>query len=289
MNLTQEQLAEMSDETIYQLCRKFGEQALYWRRRFTGLLPEVYRRRLYKRKNMSSIFEFAKKLAGMSEEQVRRTLNIDVKFEDKPILRSLLVNGEVSVNKLAKIASIATVENQAEIATQVQLLSTRALETLVRDEKFAKITANSLYEPISDQESVHVNTKEPQLDNDVKHQLAELQEKGININELIRDMLQKRTEDIKKTKDEIARNIQPAKSNYIPVKIKKIIAQEYGTKCSIDSCFKPSINIHHTQQKSISKNNNPHYLAPLCEVHHEIAHTVDLQYHEIKSRKINQL
>ena len=50
-------------------------------RKFLGLLPEVARRRLYEQ------YGFSSELAGVSEEQVRRTLNLDLRFLDKPILR----------------------------------------------------------------------------------------------------------------------------------------------------------------------------------------------------------
>lgn len=82
-------------------------QTRIWRQKFLGLLPEVYKRRLYEKKGFGSIFEFAKKLAGVSEEQVRLVLNLEKRFEDKPILKALLVEGTVSVNKLARIVSIA--------------------------------------------------------------------------------------------------------------------------------------------------------------------------------------
>ena len=140
-SLAQEQLAEISDEQLFQMCRRYGSQALFWRQKFIGLLPEVNRRRLYEKKGCSSIFEFAKKLAGLSEEQVRTTLNIEKRFEDKPVLRGLLVTGEVSISKLARIASVATGENQEFWAAQVKLLPKNALETLVRDEKFARAGA----------------------------------------------------------------------------------------------------------------------------------------------------
>jgi hypothetical protein len=67
----------------------------------------------------------------------RRVLNLEKKFEEMPALRTMLVNGEVSANKLAKIASIATVENQDLLADQVKILPCRALETLVKDERLA--------------------------------------------------------------------------------------------------------------------------------------------------------
>jgi hypothetical protein len=60
----------VSDEKLYALCKKYGENALYYRRKFIGLLPEVYKRKLYEKKKCGSIFEFAAKLCGVSEEHV---------------------------------------------------------------------------------------------------------------------------------------------------------------------------------------------------------------------------
>ena len=57
----------ISDQQLYELCQKYGERARTWRQKFAGLLPEVYRRRLYEKKGFGSIFEFAAKLAGMSQ------------------------------------------------------------------------------------------------------------------------------------------------------------------------------------------------------------------------------
>ena len=100
-----------TDQELYKLCCKYGAAALEARRKFAGLLPEILRRRLYEKKGFGSIYEFAAKLAGMSREQVQRVLQLERKFEDKPVLKELLVNGEESVNKLARVASIATPEN----------------------------------------------------------------------------------------------------------------------------------------------------------------------------------
>ena len=125
----------VSDENLYQLCQRYGENARFWRQKFIGLLPEVFKRKLYEKKGFSSIFEFSKKLAGLSEEQVRLVLNLEKRFEETPILKSLLVEGKVSMNKLARIVSIAKPENEMFLATQVQVLSKSAVETLVRDEK----------------------------------------------------------------------------------------------------------------------------------------------------------
>jgi len=85
-----------------------------------GLLPEVSKRRLWEKKGFGSIFEFAAKLAGLSQEQVRLALNLERRFSGLPVLKGLLVEGEVSLNKLARVVSIATVENEGELAEKVR-------------------------------------------------------------------------------------------------------------------------------------------------------------------------
>jgi hypothetical protein len=52
---------------------------------------------------------------------------------DFPLLKNALVNGEVSVNKLARIASIVTKENERDLFEKVMILSQPALEIFVRD------------------------------------------------------------------------------------------------------------------------------------------------------------
>lgn len=164
----------LSDEKLFALCKQFGAQALESRRKFLGLLPEVNRREFDEkrmgrswlgRRGFTSIFEFAAKLAGVSEEQVRRVLNLERKFEDKPALHQMLVTGEVSVNKLVKVASISTLANQEELAEKVKLLPARALETLARDEKRSagagedRQQMNGVLELSSQCQSVHVRHK----------------------------------------------------------------------------------------------------------------------------------
>ena len=149
--------SKISDQQLFSLCQKYGEQARRWKQKFAGLLPEVFRRRLFERKGFGSIFEFAAKLAGMSPDQVRLVLNLEKKFEDKPVLKKMLIEGEVSINKLARVTSIATAQNEEFLAAQVKLLPKSALETLVRDER--------KYENSKSAESEHLNALfKPQFD-----------------------------------------------------------------------------------------------------------------------------
>src|SRR3989338_4716911 len=130
-----EKVQNYSDGKLLKLCSVYGRRSLKWRYKFIGLLPEVYLRKLYEKKGFSSIFEFAAKMAGVSEKQVRRILNFDERCEKEGLvrMRALLVNGEVSVNKLARVLSIATSENEAELVEKSKILPKGALETLVRD------------------------------------------------------------------------------------------------------------------------------------------------------------
>ncbi|MFA6918181.1 MAG: hypothetical protein WC285_05135 [Candidatus Gracilibacteria bacterium] len=299
----------LSDEKLYQLCQTYGERARFWRQKFTGLLPEVFKRHLYEKKGFSSIFEFAKKLAGLSEEQVRLVLNLEKRFEETPVLKSLLIEGKVSINKLARIVSIAKPENEMFLATQVQILSKSAVETLVRDEKFwaksgdqkdgqnsEKNTTvdfgdgrqNGLQKSFS--EARNLPGQELHLSSEVQQKLLELQQKGIDINNLLLEFLQKREQEIAERKEEISQQIlkreeEKLPTSHIPVAAKKILHEEFGKKCSVKNCQKEATQIHHLQRFFASQSHDPRYLAPLCKEHHELAHSADVAYHEIKLRK----
>ena len=173
----------MNDKELLEKAIYFGKSAIEWKRKFTGLLPEIYKRKLYEKKNCSSIFEFAAKFGGLSNDQVRLALKLEEKFESMPRLHEQLVTGEVSINKLARVVSIATPANEQELLNMVSNLSNRAVETLVRDEKFTDL---------------HVQTLT--LNEEVRARLVELQSKGIDINELISSALNKREEEITEEK-----------------------------------------------------------------------------------------
>ena len=275
----------MTDQELYEKARLYGRNALLWRQKFIGLLPEVQRRRLYEKKGFGSVFEFALKLAGLSEQQVRTALNLGVRFSDKPTLKALLENGEVSVNKLVRIQSIATPQNEADLAQAVQLLPRKALETFVRDErKVAVQNEDGLGEPLFEPKSLHVQSalrvQALHLNDEVTEKLLELQEKGIDVNEVLLEFLDRREQEISEEKESISESLAPAKSRHIPARIKRIVRKEYGTQCSIRTCTRPAEQLHHTQTFALSHRHDPYYLAPLCKEHHVIAHAINLKVRE---------
>ena len=134
--------ATLTDLQLYTLSKKYGKQARLWRQKFIGLIPEINRRGIYKDKGFHSIFEFAAKLGGVSHEHVKRVISIEKKFEENNLrrLNSILTQGEISVNKLARIASVANQENEEEMLDAIKTLSQSAIETYVRDEKYCQRT-----------------------------------------------------------------------------------------------------------------------------------------------------
>ena len=281
-----------SDDLLLSLCVKFGARALKWRRRFTGLLPEVQKRKLYEKKGFDSIFVFAYKLAGLSEKQVRAVLNLRNRFEDKPVLKGLLESGEVSVNKLARVASIATPENEGELAEKVKILPQSALETMARDHRNF-LGQNASTKPLFEYESLRAQTLDFEISEEVARELNQLNSLGHDVNKIILEMLKKRKMEIEEKKKQlgeaaIARMeakkaaFKPGKklkkSSYVSVKVRAVLKEEYGEKCSVPGCCKPADVNHHSQRRSLVGIDDPRYMAPLCKDHHQIAHMIDQKY-----------
>lgn len=262
-------MASSINRQLHKLACEYGG-----RDKFIGLLPELYERRVFEDYGFGSIFEYATKLAGLSQEQVRRVLNLGVKVESFPAMKQALVSGEVSVNKLTRVISIATPENEAELVALVKELPKAAVEVMVRDFK----TKNGLNKPRIDENSVPGHNL--QLSDEVVVKLLELQTKGIDVNDLLMKFLQKRESELEEEKIAVAAECEETSSRYIPVAVRRIAEKEHGTKCSMPSCARPSVDLHHTQRFSLVRRHDPRYLAPLCKAHHTLAHAVDVRVQE---------
>ncbi|MEO1959725.1 MAG: hypothetical protein ABGW82_01905, partial [Paracoccus sp. (in: a-proteobacteria)] len=62
-----------------------GKSCKEARNKFLGLLPEVFKRNLHRRKGFQSIYEFAAKLAGASHASVDRILRLEKRFTNMPL------------------------------------------------------------------------------------------------------------------------------------------------------------------------------------------------------------
>ena len=129
----------LSDKNLYDYCRKAGFNAIGWSRKFIATIPEVAKRRLYKKYGYCSIREFASKLAGVSHDNVDEALRVSEKFKELPRMKALI--GEVGLSKLRVVACIVNKENEMEIAEKVKNMTKSSLEIYVR-EKYGKSEKN---------------------------------------------------------------------------------------------------------------------------------------------------
>ena len=245
-----------SDQELLKQAIHYGRNALEWRRKFVGLLPEISRRHLYRKKGCISIFEFAAKFGGVSRDQVKLALSLSKSFEDRPLLKNLLESGEVSPNKLVRVRRVATSENEAYWSEQVQSMSTRTIEAMVRDEKSAP-------------QILHVQNLD--LTNEIKTRLVSLQNSGINLSELLCKLLDQHEAE----KTRIGEMAKETNSRYIPVKVREILNREYGDQCAMPQCHRSSKEIDHIVPFSMIKRHDPRLMRPLCKAHHQIAHAID--------------
>lgn len=285
--------ASLSDHQLLTLCTQYGSQAKLWKQKFLGLLPEVDKRKLYLRAGCTSVFEFAAKVGGVSREQVLLVLRLEKRFRQAPLVQSALTSGTLPLSKLSRVASVVTPQNQGFVLNQTKLLSNRALETLVQD----------LKQP----QGVHVHASNPkkiaqleelQLSVQMRQRLLGLQNRGINLEELLGEFLDQREAKIQHEKQRIGQELEEKEakpnqkdashqkpSRYIPAKVKQLLKQEFGDKCAQETCINKAANIHHTRRFGINPSHNPLFLAPLCAQHHEIAHAVDVRVQEHRSRR----
>ena len=292
VNKTLANSQSMTDAELYNLCREYGQAALEARRKFLGLLPEVHRRELWRTKGYGSIREFAAKLAGVSEDQLNEVLHLHRKLHDKPALQAQLISGQVSHNKIARVVAIATPENQSFWAAQTASLSKTALNTLVKDQKTLPntLSGQSILPEISSNATIALKAK-------TVERLNQLKSKGFDLDQLLNQLLDQRESEIAEEKaklgeeqeyraqiyQEFAKRVigpVPKPKRAVPIKIRRVLQQEHGTKCCIATCQKPAKTIHHAIRFSLNGNHDPRYLQPLCPAHHEITHKIDLKYQQ---------
>lgn len=286
--VTPQQPAVLTNQQFYIKCVRIGSTAKTAVREFLALLPEAEDRQIYLEHGISNIFEFAAKLGGVSKEQVQRVLQLSERFETTPALKQALVSGDISLAKLSRVASVATPENQDFWVSKAELLSQPALETLVRDSKAITSTDSVRSHSANPNKIVQkvLQSDELKLSPKIMERLLALQNKGLDLNQLLEELLDHREQKIQQEKEEMAgeKHLKPpSNSRYISKKIKSVLKQEFGTKCAHSNCTNASINIHHQQRFALDPRHNPIYLLPLCKQHHEIAHSIDIK--SIQQRK----
>jgi len=129
-------LQKLSDKRLFELCQQYGKNSRMWRRKFEALIPEIEKRKLHKKKGFYSIYEFAAKLCGLTQNTVNEILRVHQKLANKPhLLKQLKEQGWA---KTRVVATIATQETDDMWAEKVKTLPKSSLETYVQDWKKQK-------------------------------------------------------------------------------------------------------------------------------------------------------
>ncbi len=266
-------LEKLSDKQLLKRCQDYGRRSLKWRWKFLGLLPEIERRRLWEKRGFLSVFHFAAQTAGVSRDQVSRVLNMDKRFEANRVfqLRELLVEGEVSPNKLARVVSVADVKTEEAWVAHVKALPHRAVERLVKDVQFQNL--DGLRKPKIEIKSVHAHRLD--LSAEVEVKLQEMQNRGIDVDEFLMKALVEREMAIEYEKEAIATNLPKEQPRSMTVQVERVINAEWGSKCAVKSCPWIAKEVHHLVPFSINPVHDPRLMAPLCREHHAVAHSVN--------------
>lgn len=231
-------------------------------------------------------------------------LRLERRFEGLSELHNALTEGKISPNQLVRVASVATTGNQEEMFEAARNLSRRALDVFVKDYKTshdaknwepdgllkAQNGANSLAGQTFEDAAGAPAKTDPnhdfeilaKLSPEVKKKIKEMMDRGLDINKELMEFFETRERGIAEEKER-AMNAKKAKATrYIPAKVKKILKKEYGEKCAKKNCKRPAAQIHHIQRFSITKDNSPQNLEPLCAGHHELEHGHDSAYQKFR-------
>jgi hypothetical protein len=280
-----------------------GAKARHWKNKFIVTLPEVYKRRLYKKRGYCSIYEFAAKLGGVSHNVVDQTLRVFEKVKDLPEIKNKIESH--GIHKVRVVSNIANEKTDKYWADNIEKMSKSALEIKARDFRNSDPGIGSI-DAQSAQEQAKINlSKQPpktsnmsssrerfgmDLDPETILQLKLIKqkfekEKGEKLcwNETIKMAAKKllTEEPVRKYKQ------RPHKSRGVPAKQRRETLAESGGLCSIPGCNKPATEIHHIKPWSIFRSHED--LEPICKGHHELRHqsdnTIDKKFRIYKMRE----
>lgn len=303
MNESTTNPAALSDTDLYHLCQEYGTNARIWKRRFAGLLPEVMRRELYRRKGFGSIYEFSFKLGGLSAESVDRVLYLEAKLADKPLLQEQLVSGKQGWSKLEKVAYIATPSTDKEWAEKVDSMNTRALETYVQE--LRKVAFTEIPKGV---EQPHVGLANNTLNllqwgsmtfpvapetekrlRALKYKLEKEKRVTLTFNEVLQFLFQTKAPQEPQMVIQVcpacaARKAAQATSRPIPAATRRLIYAQTQGFCIFPGCKKPATSLHHTKRYRLSPGHDPKNIVPVCPSHERLLHSGMIENEEEEPR-----
>lgn len=123
----------MDDKGLHRTFVKLGHDRRKLTNQLLAILPEIFTRKIYL-KYARTIEEYAGKFGGLSKEVVKKRLRIEKYIYNKPKLKeAILTEG---IHKVALVASLATVEDEAIWADKIQNMSKPAVQELTKEVRY---------------------------------------------------------------------------------------------------------------------------------------------------------
>ncbi|MDA1060902.1 MAG: hypothetical protein O3B47_03865 [bacterium] len=283
--------SSLSDKDLLNLASRYGGNAKNWLRQFAGLLPEIFRRKLFKSSGFASIHHYAKMVAGMNEMTVDKVLRLGHKLQDKPALLRLFESGKEGWSKLEKVSGIATLKNDAELAEMLPNISTRALEGYVKGKRvptshvrevlespIPTLNNDLLYRQIHSTYNFRLSIVVMRKLRTVKQILEKQRKEILTWNKVFKYWCadnggsQENKITLMICADCAQKKGKEAKTRAIPIDVQRLIRVRYGDTCPFAGCERPWTHFHHQKRYAICKNHDPDYIVPLCKVHHDSIH-----------------
>ena len=126
-----DELSLLSNAELHQKFTQLGLERHRLTYELLYLLPEIAHRQIYRTKGFLTIYEYAAKTAGLGHSAVEKALRLRRVLEDKPTLMETVKTE--GVHKVALVATIATRENEKQLAEKVVGMSKSALADLAKE------------------------------------------------------------------------------------------------------------------------------------------------------------
>lgn len=295
-----------SDKILHQKFVQLGNQRHRLTKEICALLPDIYKKEIYKKEGYATIYEYAGKIAGLSKFVVEKVLRIEKHLEGKIYLKQAIKTQ--GIHKVGLVAKLATPETDKFFAGIVENSSKEALLEFAREVREKQGLCDTREDKTKSLCHAVQSKINIELDEEMRFLFLKLKKKlGENLSnkEAMRRILLKLTDqecqqnknmqtsqqafqkvknfpgkkianlekddEINKQENTVSEN-QPSKSagRYIPAEKKRELLKRNNGKCEYPNCSNPAEIFHHSDRFAVSKSHDS--VSGMCKVHHEFAH-----------------
>lgn len=266
------ELQKLSDSDLYQRCKDYGLNARIWKRRFAGLLPEVLRRGLHRRRGC------------VSKEAVDKVLRLSSHLADKPLLREQLESGAEGWSKIEAVVFMARPETDAFWASKVSELPKLALEAFVSEKRKCEnnrldFTPGGDFQP--EKTAALTFRVKPSVEERLrlyKGRMEKVKKCPLALEEVLELLLDGVGSDEKVIQEVVCPSCAEKKGaeaigRAIPRMVQKVVQARFGKKCGFRGCGRPATSLHHTRRYNLDPHHDPNAIVPLCTPHERLVHS----------------